>query len=55
MVSGQLKLEGFVDADWANNITDRKSTSGFTEVAWILNFFQELHITVRTYNSHTVV
>jgi hypothetical protein len=24
-----LKVDGYIDVDWAGNITDRKSTSGY--------------------------
>ncbi|CAN6709377.1 unnamed protein product [Malus baccata var. baccata] len=27
--SGHLKIEGFTDADWAGDVTDRRSTSGY--------------------------
>jgi hypothetical protein len=27
--NGHLKVEGYTDADWAGNISDRKSTSGY--------------------------
>lgn len=35
--SGHLKIEGFTDADWAESVLDRRSTSGyFTFVGWNL-------------------
>jgi hypothetical protein len=27
--NGHIKIEGYTDADWAGNIMDRKSTSGY--------------------------
>jgi hypothetical protein len=28
-INSQLQVHGYIDADWANNVSDRRSTSGF--------------------------